>query len=71
MRTKMFFFFFLPYSPAVLTKMSCSFERGFCEWRNVHNSRLDQFDWTRLNGSTPSKTTGPTNDHTLGSSQGG
>ena len=58
------------HSPTVLANMSCSFEEGFCEWRNVRASRLDQFDWALLSGSTPSKKTGPTNDHTLGTSRG-
>lgn len=62
--------FSLPYTLAVFRNMSCSFERGFCQWRNVRNSRLDQFDWTLWNGSTPSRNTGPTNDHTLGTARG-
>ena len=36
----------------------------------MQGSKLDQFDWTLWNGSTPSRNTGPTNDHTLGTSKG-
>ncbi|CAH3034862.1 unnamed protein product [Porites lobata] len=60
----------VPCEGELLANMSCSFEEGFCEWRNVRASRLDQFDWALLSGSTPSQKTGPTNDHTLGTSRG-
>ncbi|KAL9984449.1 hypothetical protein ACROYT_G006741 [Oculina patagonica] len=59
-----------PCEGDVFTNMSCSFEDGFCEWKNVHGSTLDQFDWKLWNGSTPSRNTGPSNDHTLGTSKG-
>ena len=54
----------------VFSNMSCTFEAGFCQWKNMRNSKLDQFDWTLWNGSTPSRNTGPSNDHTLGTSRG-
>lgn len=59
-----------PCEGEIFSNMSCSFEEGFCQWKNVQNSRLEQFDWTLWNGSTPSRNTGPSNDHTLGTSRG-
>lgn len=50
--------------------ISCSFEQGFCGWENIQGSTLDQFDWTLWNGSTPSRNTGPSKDHTRGTSKG-
>ena len=35
----------------------CSFDSGFCQWRNEGNE--DQFDWSITEGETPSKGTGP------------
>ncbi|XP_013393210.1 MAM and LDL-receptor class A domain-containing protein 2-like, partial [Lingula anatina] len=43
---------------------NCSFEYGLCGWKQLQN---DQFDWTRVKGSTSSTLTGPANDHTTGS----
>ncbi|XP_041099861.1 zonadhesin-like, partial [Polyodon spathula] len=43
--------------------MDCNFDRGFCEWTQ---STTDRFDWTRMQGSTPSPYTGPSYDHTSG-----
>ncbi|HUU82787.1 MAG TPA: choice-of-anchor J domain-containing protein, partial [Phycisphaerae bacterium] len=40
------------------------FEGGFGDWNNVG---ADDMDWTRLSGSTPSSSTGPSGDHTTGS----
>ena len=42
-----------------------SFTSGFGLWSNVSG---DVFDWTRRSGSTPSSSTGPSGDHTTGSS---
>lgn len=50
--------------------ISCTFEQGLCGWENVRGSSLDQFDWTLWNGSTPSRKTGPSVDHTHGTSKG-
>ena len=36
----------------------------------MQGPKLDQFDWTLWNGSTPSRKTGPSNDHTLGTPKG-
>ena len=46
----------------------CDFERDTCTWSN--ELIKDDFDWLRDYGGTPSSTTGPKTDHTLGSSQG-
>ena len=35
----------------------CSFDKGFCQWRNEASE--DQFDWSITEGETPSKGTGP------------
>jgi len=43
------------------------FEAGFGSWTNVGG---DVFDWTRDSGGTPSSSTGPSVDHTLGTSSG-
>ncbi|XP_022083158.1 ALK tyrosine kinase receptor-like isoform X2 [Acanthaster planci] len=47
---------------------ACSFEDGWCGWHNVIQG--DDFNWTRHNGSTRTSNTGPSFDHTLGTSQG-
>jgi len=50
-------------------QVQCSFEDpNLCGWKNVHG---DNFDWTRANGITASIGTGPSFDHTTGSSNGG
>ena len=54
---------------------SCDFEeKSFCTWLNVPNGNrsigLDDFDWTLGSGSTPSWQTGPSTDHTTGTSLG-
>ncbi|XP_071500925.1 MAM and LDL-receptor class A domain-containing protein 1-like [Diadema antillarum] len=47
---------------------TCSFESGFCTWKNEEN--LDDFEWQLIQGRTPSDGTGPPYDHTLGESWG-
>ena len=47
--------------------LSCSFETSLCSWTQDHG---DQFDWTRRRGPTPTARTGPTRDHTTGTSTG-
>lgn len=42
----------------VLIPGVCSFDKGFCQWRN--EATEDQFDWLITEGETPSKGTGPT-----------
>ena len=40
----------------------CDFEDGKCTWSNTLSG--DQFDWLRRKSSTPSLSTGPSQDHT-------
>ncbi|XP_072182120.1 MAM and LDL-receptor class A domain-containing protein 1-like [Diadema setosum] len=47
---------------------SCDFETDMCTYWNPADE--DQFDWLRLNGPTPSSTSGPANDHTSGTAAG-
>ncbi|XP_061696356.1 zonadhesin-like isoform X2 [Syngnathoides biaculeatus] len=44
-------------------QLNCNFERDLCQWNQL---RADVFDWTRLSGSTPTFSTGPSSDHTTG-----
>lgn len=46
---------------------SCDFETDLC---GFIQRRDDTFDWLRKAGSTPTVNTGPTVDHTLGSTSG-
>ncbi|PIK60270.1 putative MAM and LDL-receptor class A domain-containing protein 1 [Apostichopus japonicus] len=46
---------------------SCDFENGWCDWTQVTN---DEFDWRRHQGSTSSDRTGPSFDHTTGTTTG-
>ena len=46
--------------------MPCDFEEGFCQWFQLVD---DEFDWTRNKGPTPSFSTGPREDHTLGTGE--
>ena len=49
-------------------QLQCAFEdQNLCGWKNVHG---DNFDWTRTNGFTASSGTGPSFDHTYGTSAG-
>ncbi|KAM4605935.1 MAM and LDL-receptor class A domain-containing protein 1 [Polymixia lowei] len=50
-------------------EMQCNFERGLCSWKQ-ERSGGDVFDWTRIQGPTPTLNTGPLKDHTLGTTQG-
>lgn len=55
-------------SPSGAAPFDCNFETGFCRWIQ---SRRDRFDWTRHRGSTGSFLTGPSIDHTAGTSECG
>ena len=46
---------------------TCDFETDTCGWIQ---RRDDDFDWTRRRGPTPSVSTGPSVDHTLGTTTG-
>nr|XP_054757011.1 MAM and LDL-receptor class A domain-containing protein 1-like [Lytechinus pictus] len=49
--------------------LDCDFEdQRFCQWTNGLN---DEFDWIRVQGGTPSASTGPLYDHTIGSTGSG
>ncbi|XP_069015480.1 MAM and LDL-receptor class A domain-containing protein 1 [Embiotoca jacksoni] len=50
-------------------ELQCNFEHGLCSWKQEHSGG-DVFDWTRIQGPTPTFDTGPWKDHTLGSSYG-
>uniref|UniRef100_A0A673AYJ2 MAM and LDL receptor class A domain containing 1 n=1 Tax=Sphaeramia orbicularis TaxID=375764 RepID=A0A673AYJ2_9TELE len=50
-------------------ELQCNFEHGLCSWKQ-EQSGGDVFDWTRIQGPTPSFHTGPWKDHTLGTSYG-
>ena len=45
----------------------CNFEKDMCSWKQQSD---DEFDWTRRKGPTPSVSTGPARDHTLGTTAG-
>lgn len=45
---------------------SCDFDQDLCGWQN---DNFDDFDWSRMKGSTATPNTGPRADHT--SSTGG
>ncbi|XP_066502418.1 enteropeptidase [Hoplias malabaricus] len=48
-------------------KINCSFEEGFCFWRQEPD---DDGDWVRIAGSSFPPLTGPSFDHTLGNQSG-
>lgn len=47
---------------------TCNFEQGLCGFSNLLS---DEFDWSRGQGSTTSRFTGPSSDHTTDSGSGG
>lgn len=49
---------------------TCTFEEDLCGWVNGQNGVVDDFDWMRNSGSTPSYGTGPSVDHTYGTPDG-
>jgi hypothetical protein len=46
----------------------CTFENGFCRWISLPSAEVQ---WMRHQGSTPTRETGPSVDHTLGTENGG
>lgn len=59
--------YFLSYLTA--PELQCDFEHGLCSWKQEQGG-ADMFDWTRIQGPTPTFHTGPWKDHTLGTSYG-
>ena len=51
-----------------MNALTCTFERGFCNWKN--NVSTNVLPWQRNRGQTPSSNTGPSFDHTLGNAFG-
>lgn len=49
--------------------LQCDFEHGLCSWKQ-EQSGLDVFDWSLIQGPTPTFNTGPLKDNTLGTSYG-
>ncbi|KAH3887682.1 hypothetical protein DPMN_011700 [Dreissena polymorpha] len=47
------------------SQYDCNFENGLCTWQQAQD---DQFDWTRNHGGTTTLLTGPSIDHTTGTS---
>lgn len=56
-------YFYVYSSPIAL----CTFDKDIC---GFVQDKTDQLDWRRHRGRTTSDGTGPTNDHTTGTSQG-
>lgn len=57
------------YSPFFFSAnvgLNCNFELNLCTWKQ---DTTDQFDWRRQLGSTASSSTGPSVDHTTGTSK--
>ena len=55
-------------SPGTSSGIDCTFESSnLCGYTQ---DKSDNFDWTRKSGRTSSSGTGPSNDHTYGSTRG-
>ena len=65
--SEVFLSYFPPYIFLVNTGSNCNFETGLCSWKQ--DVATDKFNWTRNQGSTSSVGTGPSTDHTLGTSK--
>lgn len=52
---------------ASLGTVTCNFDSDYCQWIQ---STTDQFNWSRINGSTSSQGTGPLGDHTSAGQSG-
>ncbi|RDD36431.1 Deleted in malignant brain tumors 1 protein, partial [Trichoplax sp. H2] len=55
-------------NPVDITALNCTFQYGFCNWKHPSNSSA--LHWSRMQGQTSSFGTGPTADHTFGTSLG-
>ncbi|XP_014036210.2 MAM and LDL-receptor class A domain-containing protein 1 isoform X1 [Salmo salar] len=52
-------------------ELICDFEQGLCSWTQEQSHKGgDIFDWTHIQGPTPTLQTGPWKDHTLGNVNG-
>lgn len=60
---------FILLSYLIAPELQCNFEHGLCSWKQ-EQSGGDVFDWTWIQGPTPSFNTGPLKDHTVGTSYG-
>lgn len=61
--------YLLPFTQIFLISGNCDFDDGtMCTWVNL---RTDDFDWLIGSGGTGTTFTGPSSDHTQGSSSGG
>ncbi|XP_039549254.1 MAM and LDL-receptor class A domain-containing protein 1 isoform X2 [Pimephales promelas] len=49
-------------------ELMCDFEEGLCSW--TQELEEDMFDWTRIQGPTPTFNTGPWKDHTHANADG-
>ncbi|NXG52776.1 MALR1 protein, partial [Psilopogon haemacephalus] len=47
--------------------LQCDFETGLCNWEQ---DSMDDLDWVRIQGPTPTVNTGPLKDHTTGTAWG-
>ncbi|XP_049338853.1 MAM and LDL-receptor class A domain-containing protein 1 [Astyanax mexicanus] len=50
------------------SELMCDFEEGLCSW--TQDVEGDIFDWSRIQGPTPTPKTGPLKDHTWGTVDG-
>ena len=55
------------HEPQTAFEVDCTFEEGECHWMNGFFNPLP---WTVNRGNTPSRDTGPSVDHTLGTTEG-
>ncbi|XP_005091598.2 MAM and LDL-receptor class A domain-containing protein 1 [Aplysia californica] len=59
--------YFMSHSVNAENRIGCNFEVDLCGWTQNTD---DDYDWRRNSGPTPSFSTGPSGDHTLGSASG-
>ena len=64
----LFYIILLGGGGSTQTSITCNFEdTALCGYKQLKN---DNFDWSRTTGTTSTAGTGPTNDHTYGTSAG-
>ncbi|XP_013397768.1 MAM and LDL-receptor class A domain-containing protein 1-like [Lingula anatina] len=64
MTEKLVFIVVLLAGATAQSQLDCDFEANLCQWKQEPTT--DNFDWTRQKGTTSSRNTGPTRDHTTG-----